>query len=276
MNEDFSTIEHDFIHTKDYFNNCKFNYKERRSKLDFFQNINNSTVQDTADLLNEAKSQLVSVKGVYTELDTEIKNLSQELHEYNCKTREQVSFLEELTAEKKEQDLRAERLKELYEKFQESADLNNELDGIESEIKRLYRKIDEYKAISEGSKLSALRQEETDLGALQKELAIKQKRLTIINTDSYIEDIYYWYDTLSNFLESIFGALSLKLVKQGLLIQITVDQAHLEAVVRDNKLAEASLQGQVTEQQQEAFIEAKNFSIQTNNLLLLVERVFFH
>ena len=62
MEDDFSTIDHDFLHIKDYFSNYKFGYKERLSKLDFFQNLNNESTIDTSELILSAKSQLVEVK----------------------------------------------------------------------------------------------------------------------------------------------------------------------------------------------------------------------
>lgn len=51
MSKDFSRIEHDFLHSKNCFSNYKFIYKERKSRLDFFQNINNDVIQDSTELL---------------------------------------------------------------------------------------------------------------------------------------------------------------------------------------------------------------------------------
>lgn len=274
MEEDFSTIEHDFIHTKDYFNNCKFNYKERKSKLDFFQNINSASPQDTTFLLEEAKSKLVEVKQHYKDLDQEIRQQSQEIFDYESKIAAKRSALEELNVEEDMLRKNSDSLAALDEKLRINADLNEELDQIEEEIRSFYLRIDEAKNMIGSSPIENKRREESECKVIKQELAAKQKRLTIINTDCYIEDIYYWYDCLCQILKNIFGSIDVKFVENRMVFKMIADQTQLEISLKDNRMIDASLSGPATEELAMNFHGYKGYCIKINNMLLLVERVF--
>ena len=121
MKEDYSTIEHDFLHVKDYFSNYKFTYKERKSKLDFLLNINNVPVGD--NLISSSKQQLVDVKNLYKEIDHELKNLSLDV-------RKEETLLEDNKKIHKRLCEEEEQLNEEFKKYSalsEKLELNDRL-----------------------------------------------------------------------------------------------------------------------------------------------------
>lgn len=274
MEEDFKTIEHDFLHIKDHFNNCKFNYKERLSKYDFFQNIECVTIPETGTLLEESKNNLVEVKKVYKELDKEIKENSLEIYGYETKLRDGNRYVEELDIEEKEMARRFKELTELQSKLRINADLNSELDVIEIEINKVNQNIDKIKNELTHLNLESLKKEEEELKAIKHELAAKQKRLTIVNTESYIEDIYYWYEKLNFLFENIFGKINLEMVDNQLVFKMQNEKIYLEVFWKDNKIVDAKLYGSVKEEVFNRFNLLKDVCIEKNNILLIVETVF--
>lgn len=274
MDDDFSTIEHDFLHTKDYFSNYKFIYKERKSKLDFFQNIHNASVQDTTGLLEAAKQQLVEVKRSYYELDDEIKALGQEIYACDAQLAERNRELAALEAEENTLKTECEGLRALDERLRINDDLNEELDSIEAEIKGCYSKIDQARAALDSSLLRNKQEEEAELRASRQELAARQKRLTIVNTDSYIEDMYCWYEQMEALLRSVLGHVDVQMVDGRCVVRVQRGQAQAEAVLRDRKLLEASLGGLPEEKMVRRFNECKEYCIKSNNLVLLVAKLF--
>ncbi|KAI5169738.1 hypothetical protein PAEPH01_0957 [Pancytospora epiphaga] len=274
MVEDFTTIEHDFLHTKDYFNNYKFTYKERKSKLDFFQNINNSTVQDTTPLMELAKSQLVEVKKQYKEMDAEIRRLSQEIHVLEQQFSERGSYLSSLQAEEEALKKECENLGTLDEKLRINESLNVELDVIEAEIKSHYARMDESQSAIVFFDLDRKRREEEELRMYKQELAAKQKRLTVINTESYIEDIYCWHKQLKDLLESIFGVITVETVDSRVVFRIALNGIQVEAVIGDRKVLSASISGELSESVVLQLNECRDVCIRTNNLLLFLAYTF--
>ncbi len=274
VDDDFKTIEHDFLHIKDHFNNCKFNYKERLSKYDFLQNIECSSIPEVDMLVEEAKKSLVEVKNVYNELDKEIRSYSQELYSYETKINDILRYKEELEVEEKEAIERYEKIKKLEENFQINYDLNKELDNIEKEIKEINLKIDKTREEMGYIDISSVKKEEEELRMIKQDLAAKQKRLTIVNTDSYIEDIYYWYEQINRIFQMIFGKISLEMNENRLICKMENDEMYLELIWKDNKLWDANLYGSIKDEVFNGFNEIKNKCISNNNILLLVETVF--
>ncbi|KAI5149506.1 hypothetical protein ENBRE01_0949 [Enteropsectra breve] len=226
--DDYSTIEHDFLHTKDYFNHYKFIYKERKSKLDFFHNINSTSVRDSSDLLEEAKSQLVSTKNIYKDLDAEIKNLSQEIYSAERMGEERRRKIEALKQDELSLIAEYEKMSKINEKLQINDGLNREFDQIEEKITNMYVKMENTKKLLESDSLSKKQLEKEELLKTKLVLAAKQKRLTVINTDNYIEDIYYWYEQTANLLKKVFGDVSVQTSDEKCNIKIKKGEKVLE------------------------------------------------
>jgi len=201
INNDFTTIEHDFLHTKDYFGHLKFSYKERKGKLDFFQNLHLDSINDLSELLSTSKQQLVETKQKYKELNEEIKKQSEELFDLTNKLEEKKIEMREIEKEEKEMEEKCSRYFELDEKIKENENLNEELDEIEKEIKRIYQGMEECER--EG-RMKEKKERERELEKEKRELENKQKRMTIVNTESFIEDIYYWYKLLEKIMGRVY------------------------------------------------------------------------
>lgn len=266
---EFSTIEHDFLQVKDYFSNCKFIYKERKSKLDFLQNITNENINDTSDLLASSKEQLMNVKKVYSEIDAEIKEISQQIHECEVELETKSTMLSVLEQEETELIREHERLDDLYNKLRVNDSLNEELDSIESKIKETYQEIDRYNAQLESFDIDGKKREEMELRSTKTELAARQKRLTIINTDSYMEDIHCWYENVGEFLKNVFGEISLQMVDDRCLLRISDERGSVEVVLKEKKICELNVKRPFNEKEMELINECKAYCNSINDMRML-------
>lgn len=265
MSYDYSTIEHDFLHMKDYFNNYKFTYKERRSKLDFLQNITNEPGHDTSSLIASSKEQLVEVKNVYKKTDAEIKELSKSIFEEQEKLQSNTLFLENLSRE--EEQLRNElaRLTILNENILIYDRFTNELDELENEIKNTLLELENTVSSINPDNIESLSNEEKILREERNELASKQRRLTIINTDNFIEDIFYWKRNYLDFLENIFGEITVSVSGDRFTLKIVLKENILELTVKGKQLIEAYLSKNVSTEILEEFERVKEYSFKIND-----------
>lgn len=274
MEDDFSTIEHDFLHTMDYFSNYKFTYKERKSKLDFFQNIGNASVQDTTGLLESAKAQLVEVKQQYKGLDEEIRALSQAIYDHDVRIAQKTEALAGLSAQERALAEECAGLAALDEKLRINDGLNSELDEVESEIKDYYARIDQGRAIIDSSAVRAKQEEEAALKSIRGDLITKQKRLTVINTDSYTEDIYYWYQQAQCLLQGVFGALDVQMVDGRVVLRITVGKSQISVTLNNRRMETATISGSPSEEMARRFHEHRGYCVEVNNMMLLLAKTF--
>lgn len=275
MEEDFSTIEHDFLHMKDCFNNYKFAYKERKSKLDFFQNIGGAAVRESSGLIALAKQQLVEAKNVYKRLDGELKVLSQELYEAEIRCSEQRAAIESLEEQESQLHGELDRLMKLEEQMKISEDMNAELDKIEEEIKWTYGQIEAGKPAQLQAEFDERKKEEAKLYEIKQGIAEKQRRLTIVTIDSYIEDLYIWHQRVAALLEAVFGKIETEQSENGCIIRITTGDAQLVALVQDRKLREAKLVGSSDESKQAKLEAQANYAYSYNDLSYLAANVLY-
>lgn len=231
-------------------------------------------MQDTTSLLESAKTQLVEVKQQYKELDGEIRVLSRSIYDYETKIAQKAEALKDLVAQEEALARDCDSLGLLDEKLKINDGLNSELDQIESEIKNYYVKIDQAKATIDSSLLKAKQEEEAALKNARSELAAKQKRLTVMNTDSYTEDIYYWYQQAQSLLQGIFGTLDVQMVENKVVFKIMLNQAQIDVTLSNRKMEMATLSGSPSDEMIQRFHEYKNHCVQINNMLLLVAKTF--
>lgn len=274
MSDDYSTIEHDFLHVKDYFSNYKFTYKERKSKLDFLLNIGNETVQDTTSLITSSKDQLVEVKNVYKQIDKEIKDLSVKVYEEEVNLKQATKHLEALLEEEKSLEQEYNYLYSLNEKLLVNDKLNQEFDTMEHEINSLFVGIDNFRSLIDSSKTESKLTEERELRELRNDLAAKQKRLTIINTDNYIEDIYYWHKQYQEIMEKLVGTLSISTGEGKCSIRIQRSDGNnsyiIEVALRGKHMIDASISKNVEEEMLKEFERLKGYSLKINDARLLL------
>ncbi|ELA41819.1 uncharacterized protein VICG_01171 [Vittaforma corneae ATCC 50505] len=272
MKEDYSTIEHDFLHVKDYFSNYKFTYKERRSKLDFLLNISNEPAHDTTSLIASSKEQLVEVKHIYKKLDEEMKELSVEVYNEEQLLSQNTEKLNELN--KLESSLQKEynHLVDLHEKVLVNDKLNEEFDEIENGIKRVFGEIESKKSLIGTFSIESKLEEERQLKEVRNDLAAKQRRLTIINTENYIEDIFYWEKQYLEVLEKIFGTITINSSEDRSCLKITMNNPSknnpvLEINIKGKKLLDCFIsKNNFTEKQQAEFERIKEYSLKLNEV----------
>lgn len=274
MDDDYSTIEHDFLHVKDYFSNYKFTYKERKSKLDFLLNIGNESIQDTTSLITSSKEQLVEVKNVYKQIDKEMKDLSIEVYEEEANLRQATERLEILLEEEKRLEQEHGHLYSIGEKLLINDKLNQEFDAMEHEINNLFVGIDHLKSQVDSSKIESKLAEEKKLRELRNDLAAKQKRLTIVNTDNYIEDIYCWYKQYQEILEIVVGVLDISIEEEKCCVQIKRstdgNDYVVEVILRGKSLIDTSISKNVPEDKYKEFEQLKEYSMKINDARLLL------
>lgn len=271
MKEDYSTIEHDFLHVKDYFSNYKFTYKERKSKLDFLLNINSVPVGDTSSLISSSKQQLVDVKNVYKEIDQELKNLSLDVYKEETLLEDNKKVHKRLCEEEEQLNEEFKKYSVLSEKLELNDRLNQEFDLIDGEIKSIFLEIDNLKSEMNPMKIESKSAEEKQLKDLKCELAAKQKRLTIINTDNYIEDSYYWHKQYEMMLERAFGELNIRSVDDKICIKLQKSEnQYIEIMLQDKKIVDASISKHFSEEKIREFEAFKEYSIQINDARLLL------
>lgn len=199
--EEFETIEHDMVHIKDYFRNYKFGMQERLSKLYFLQNLNTTKINDSNDLLKTSKEKLVEIKNKGKEYDQIIKDTSIKI--YNVE--------KEIEIKKKEiddLDLKIEQHnKELETKQTQSLLLNTfinakqKYDQVYEEIQKTLSKITEIKKNLDINKEFNVEELEKHRNKLQ----TRTRRLSVIQYEKYIEDLFDFYSNFNLELTKIFG-----------------------------------------------------------------------
>lgn len=261
---DYSTIEHDFLHVKDYFSNYKFTYKERRSKLDFLLNISNEPAQDTSCLMASSKEQLVEVKNVYRKIDEEIRELSGLIYTEEDSLKRNREELERLTTLENSLQKEYEYLLDLHEKVLENDKLNEEFDNVEENINQLFNEIESKRSLIDPSILEEKKEEERKLKEVRNELAAKQRRLTIINTENYIEDIFYWQKEYLEILEKIFGVMAVTVSEDRCCLKVSKNDSKsvLEANIKGKKLLDCF----ISSEKDCDFPEIKEYALQINDL----------
>lgn len=272
MKNDYSTIEHDYLHIKDCFSSYKFTYKEKKSKLYFLQNINDPSVQDTAPLLDISKKQLENVKSVYTAVDEEIKSYSTLIYEEDLSLKANQELLDSLTEEEYKLEKELASYQELCDKVELNEKLNNKLDQIEAEITQVFSNSEILKTeISKNEDLLISEHEEINrLKDLRSELAIKQKRLTIINIDNYIEDIYSWFQQVSEIYGKIFGNLEFYSQGDNYFIKVQNEAKFIEVVLKDKKIVDVHFSTGLNDEAFEELERLKVYAINTNDVRLLL------
>lgn len=273
---DYSTIEHDFLHMKDYFSNYKFTYKERRSKLDFLQNIVNEPGHDTSSLIASSKEQLVEVKSIFKKTDLEIRELSKNVYEEEEKLKSNKVILENLEREEEmlnEELVNLTALNEnilIYDKF------NSELDEVENEIKNSFLELQNTVNSIAPEVIESKIEEEKILKEERNDLASKQRRLTIINTDNFIEDIFYWKRNYLDFLEKIFGIITINVSGDKFAFKVSQNETVLEFIVKGKHLIEAYLSKNQPIEILEEFEKIKEYSCTINDAKPLLYFFMMH
>ncbi|KAH9411842.1 hypothetical protein HK407_03g05940 [Ordospora pajunii] len=224
----YETADHDYMHAKDYFNNYKFGYIERTTKMLLLQSlkVEDREAQDLLTILSSSKAQLKSVKSVGSDASKLIAELSEATHEMELRLRECEKALHE--EQQREMDLAEEysRIEALDENLKSYDELVIQFDKKCQDIQQHVDKIDLLK-----KKLALLETTDAEedlrgMRAKKENLSARQRRLSLIAMENYMEESYAWYSRAVEFVKNMFG------------IQIvTVEQENNEMYMRFKALA---------------------------------------
>ncbi|KAF7683148.1 hypothetical protein TCON_1640 [Astathelohania contejeani] len=211
-NTSYDTIEHDYMHIKDYFNNYKFGYIERLSKQIFLQSLNTPKLEcdksmelSLSDILAKSKEQLKQVKENIVEAQNCISELSTSYTEEKKKYEE----LEEENKRLETELIKLRKKKEDNEKkcndIRTIMNLISISEAKQEEISKWIAELEMKKESITIFNISALREEVDKLKEIRDNLTIRQRRWSRINLDTYLEDMHIWYQSNIELLQKIFG-----------------------------------------------------------------------
>ena len=266
-----TNIENQFEELNEYFSNVKFAYKERKSKMFFYDSIllEEAVAIDTK-VLEQAKKNLQEVKAEYREREKKSKTLCLELDEldrnYKEKEAERMLLQEKLDMLKKNSN----KLNLIKKHLSMENDMKTQLDTLIKENTEKEAKLDKTRAFLENDEVKEAEKIEGELIAKMNEMNAKVKRMTLINTETDIEEIYFWYKALAEMYKSLFGNISYEISNEGRNYKISfnfssknIKEATITLV--DKNLKDVQLTGDNLNLFMEEYIKVKELCIKTND-----------
>ena len=266
-----TNIENQFEELNEYFSNVKFAYKERKSKMFFYDSIllDEAVAIDTK-VLEQAKKNLQEVKAEYREREKKSKTLCLELDEldrnYKEKEAERMLLQEKLDMLKKNSN----KLNLIKKHLSMENDMKTQLDTLIKENTEKEAKLDKTRAFLENDEVKEAEKIEGELIAKMNEMNAKVKRMTLINTETDIEEIYFWYKALAEMYKSLFGNISYEITNEGRNYKISfnfssknIKEATITLV--DKNLKDVQLTGDNLNLFMEEYIKVKELCIKTND-----------
>ncbi|ADM11151.1 uncharacterized protein Eint_030050 [Encephalitozoon intestinalis ATCC 50506] len=273
----YETADHDYMHAKDYFNNYKFGYIERTTKTLLLQSLRPEDRQDEdlLSIMNQSKSQLKDVKSIGKEASKSISELSELIYE----TKNKLLKYEEMLGHEmeRERDLAEEysRLESLDENLKTYDELKALFDKGCEEVEENSKKIS---ALKEEIAISSTSEAEEELKKMKDrrdKLCGKQKRLSLITMESYLEDSYNWYKKSLELIKNVFGISLVTIEQEGneMYMRLKVFACEIGIFVRDGRMIDFKLYNNNDETLASFFEEAGRLAVSVNDpriLLLLV------
>ena len=224
----YETADHDYMHAKDYFNNYKFGYIERTTKMLLLQSlkVENREAPDLLTILSNSKVQLKSVKSVSSDASKLITELSEATHGMEMRLKECEKTLRE--EQQREIDLAQEysRIEILDENLRSYDELVVQFDKKCQDIQQHVDKIDSLRKKLVQLETTDAEENLRSMRAKKENLSARQRRLSLVTMENYMEESYAWYSRAVEFVKNIFG------------IQIvTVEQENNEMYMRFKALA---------------------------------------
>ncbi|WUR04872.1 uncharacterized protein VNE69_11041 [Vairimorpha necatrix] len=196
----YETIEHDMIHIKDYFKNYKFGIQERLSKLYFLNNLNTSKLNDTSDLLKNSKEKLVEIKNKGKECDQFIFDISSKLYNKSQEIKNEKKNLENLKILLKTKNQEFNDLNHKGDLFQIYETHNSKYKKVCNDIENVLNNIKKFKEELENKKKFNIE----ELEVYKNKLMSRTRRLSVIQYEKYIEDLYEFYKKMVSKIKGIF------------------------------------------------------------------------
>jgi hypothetical protein len=282
MENKYQTADHDFMHAKDYFNNYKFGYIERTTKTHMLQNLRleERPQEDLLGILNESKGQLKKVKSVSSEISKSISELSELI--YNTRMALETNTEEHGNELEKEKILDAE-----YNKLVSTDDNLRIYKQLEEIFARGCSLIQE--AVEKGNRLKKeiailgtqeAKEELKVLKERKERLSGRQKRLSLIAMENYLEETHRWYTEAIKLMHHIFKVKIIAIEQENneMYLRFRLPLCEVGMFVKNGQMVDARLYSANDEALHLYFRTLKDFAVHTNNprilLALLCNRPF--
>ncbi|KAF9762274.1 hypothetical protein NGRA_2126 [Nosema granulosis] len=241
--EDYEIVEHEMMHVEDYFSNHKIAFTEKMSKLHFLQNLRNTSSKDKIyECVDKSKKQLVEIKKKGVENKNTIENLSKEIFDLETALEEDSKSLENEEAEYKALEEELRTLEGTLNNYEEFAEINRKYEQLCKDVKvksdqiaNVEKDIADIRAIDLEREYLGLKEEKSKLEA-------KQKRLSVIQYEKFIEDLYFHYETFKNFYQKIFNMeISSTAFENKIIIKCKSEEIDVEIVIKDGSLEDVKI-----------------------------------
>lgn len=210
---ELDNIENEFNYIKEYFQNVKFAYKERKSKLYFYQNLINKNIDFvTFNTIKTAKENLKNTKNTFKELNDSIKSLSNEIYFQNIEMKNLSKEYIELTKTLEKITMKNQNMETIKFNLNNQNTILKQYNDIKSKNNLLYSDILKIKKKMQFNEINELIIKHQSIENEKISLSKKIRRLTLINTTNDIEDIFYWQKMISTIYKIIFGEIKYKIM----------------------------------------------------------------
>lgn len=199
--EEYETIEHDMIHIKDYFKNYKFGIQERLSKLYFLNNMNTNMINDSNDLLKQSKEKLVEIKDKGKECDKFIFDISTKFFNIENETEHEKNNVKHLQEKINKKKIELNELTKQGDLYNEYETLNMKYKNVSQAIENTLNKISDLKKELE----KKINYNYDELEVYREKLMSRTRRLSVIQYEKYIEDLYEFYKKMAQKILKLFN-----------------------------------------------------------------------
>lgn len=267
----FTNAEQEYEAHAEYFTNVKFAYRERESKLYFYEKLyNNDDVAVDAKVLQQAKANLKDVKQEYKVRDERMKVLSKEMNELDTEIEELKLKRDNLKKKNELMGANKEKLKVIKNNLNNQNSIKVQLDKARAENAEIVRNMQQMENKLQGQDLEKLLEEEKRLQEKKENLSTKVKRMTIVNTENNMEEIYFWQKALSDFYKNFFGEIKHEVQKDGKTCVLTMftkreDIEEVKITLYNKKLTDIQIFGKKLELYMETYLKLKELCLMAND-----------
>ena len=270
----YETADHDYMHAKDYFSNYKFGYIERTTKTLLLQSLRPEQRQadDLLGILNQSKEQLKGVKQVGKDASESIAELSERIYD----ARDRLSRCKDMLGR---EEVRAESLSREYSRLESVDEGLKTYDELAAQFDRGCREVQEsidrmnaIKGEVDMLSTSEVEEELRRMKARKEKLSGRQKRLSLITMESYVEDSYTWYTQALEFIGSVFGIRLVTVEQEGNEMYMRFKTAGCEVgiFVRDGRMVDSKLYSSADPQAAQSFETLSRFAVLVNDPRILL------
>ncbi|KAL6122325.1 hypothetical protein NUSPORA_00626 [Nucleospora cyclopteri] len=274
---DFTSHNDDELNSiKEYFNNVKFAYRERQSKMYFYQSMDADEIYVGQKVIEQAKENLQAVKNNFEEKNLKIKQLAEETVELEGKATEKKNEVEQLKLSIKTLKEENVKMRFIGENLSNKKGLKEQLEGVNLQIKNTQLEVRNLNSFLEEDRINSYKAEEKSLMEQKKELGKNVKRLTIMNTENDIEEIFFWYNSVVDFYRGLFGEVKYKIDEGILEITVVGKKREIKLILIDKKLRDIQIvnleEERMEEERMKEFLKYKEWCIGMNDGRAIISR----